>query len=74
MVLDASGIRGQTVVIWDFEYVKYLLFYSHVLTLDTPLQLPGLPGRQSSNIQESLRPTHWSEAKHDSSAQSWNNW
>ena len=24
LVLDASGIRGQSVVIWDFEWVDYL--------------------------------------------------
>ena len=25
MILDASGIRGQSVILWDFEWVHYIL-------------------------------------------------
>jgi len=29
LVLDAAGIRGQSVILWDFEWVDYLLCCSY---------------------------------------------
>lgn len=39
MVLDASGIRGQGVAIWDFEFVFWITYFNNLLILFLVLRI-----------------------------------
>ena len=50
LVVEVAGARGQTVAIWDLEYVLHPIVYDGILTEALPIvpEIPSVPLRKQA--------------------------